>query len=83
MMSELGNLRLLTSYLILRAYYLLLPYFCLLHDEEILSTIDQLGAVEFLRTLFPYQLCLVLVLCPKLVVLVFQLFQSYHHVWGI
>ena len=36
-------------------------YFCQLHEnQEIFSTIVELGIVEFLCALFPYKFCLVL-----------------------
>ena len=59
-------------------------YFCFNRpDEKILSENIQLGALEFLRALFPYWPCLALVLPAQLVILVFQLIEPYHHFWRV
>lgn len=45
---------------------------CRTSNEEILSKNNELGALEFLHSLFPHFPCLAVVLFTKLVVLVFQ-----------
>ena len=50
-----------------------------LQHEEILSTTYQLGTLELLRSLFPHQPGVVVVLPAQRVVLVLQLIESYSY----